>query len=94
LDVFAPILKITLLVGSPVDEHINITALLEEENAKEDAKRPRYDINTVTYGQKSATNKREANTWLSGVIVTLLVIVTAFCIIIVARRRKVWWPWP
>jgi hypothetical protein len=58
-----------------------------EENGREDAKKPKYDINVVKYGQKSLI-KKEANTWLSGVIVTLLVIVTAFCIIIVARKNK------
>uniref|UniRef100_A0A183BNH2 LRRCT domain-containing protein n=1 Tax=Globodera pallida TaxID=36090 RepID=A0A183BNH2_GLOPA len=75
--------SMTLFVGSDSNEHLNFTAL---ESELEDGRRPKYDINAVKYGEKSVT-KKEANSLLSGVVVTLLVISTAFCIIIVARRK-------
>ncbi|CAK5090014.1 unnamed protein product [Meloidogyne enterolobii] len=79
---------ITLLVGSNTDEHINFTSLLEQDEI-EDANKPKYDINAIRYGEKSFLPKKElANTWISGVTVTLLIITTAFCIIFVARHKK------
>ncbi|KAF7634114.1 hypothetical protein Mgra_00006534 [Meloidogyne graminicola] len=79
---------ITLLVGSNIDEHINFTSLLEQDE-QEDANKPKYDINAIRYGEKSYLPKKElANTWISGVTVTLLIITTAFCIIFVARHKK------
>jgi len=77
------------LVGSNTDEHINFTSLLELDEI-EDANKPKYDINAIRYGEKSFLPKKElANTWISGVTVTLLIITTAFCIIFVARHKKV-----
>uniref|UniRef100_A0A914GQN4 Uncharacterized protein n=1 Tax=Globodera rostochiensis TaxID=31243 RepID=A0A914GQN4_GLORO len=76
--------QMTLLVGSDSNDHLNFTAL--ESGQLEDGRRPKYDINAVKYGEKSVV-KKEANSLLSGVVVTLLVISTAFCIIIVARRK-------
>jgi hypothetical protein len=55
------------------------------EAVNDDSGKPRYDINKVQYGEKFGVNG--SNTWVSGVVVTLLIIITAVCIILVVRRK-------
>uniref|UniRef100_A0A915DEF8 Uncharacterized protein n=1 Tax=Ditylenchus dipsaci TaxID=166011 RepID=A0A915DEF8_9BILA len=71
----------TIIVGGQEDIFAN-TSLAEDA----DAGKPTYDINSVKYGQRYSPNK-SSNTWVSGVIVILLVIVTAISVICVAKQK-------
>ena len=85
-----------LLVGDEVgkDEHQNfvVNRTENEKNSgnftSDDSGKPIYDINQIRYGEKYGP-KRNSNTWVSGVIVVLLVVATAVCIILVVRRKAI-----
>ncbi|KAI6207830.1 Leucine Rich repeat-containing domain protein [Aphelenchoides besseyi] len=51
-----------------------------------DEGKPIYDINSIRYGQRPVKNS--TNTWVSVVVVSLLLILTATGVVLVVRRKK------
>uniref|UniRef100_A0A7E4UNE6 Leucine-rich repeat domain-containing protein n=1 Tax=Panagrellus redivivus TaxID=6233 RepID=A0A7E4UNE6_PANRE len=67
--------------------HVVGTSGNDTLDAIEDEGKPKYDINTVRFGQKT-TSKNPTNSMFATITVTLLVIVTVIGILFVVRRNK------